>query len=241
MSGRDVLRELAGLVLPVACAGCGVPDVAWCAACEAALRDVARREAACPRLDRMDGAPTLPVWTAARYAGPVRRAVPAWKDGGRGELTPVMVRAVRRAAAAAGAQLRGAAVPLWVVPVPPRAAAVRRRGADLVGALADGVVAELAAAGAVRARGLLVRRGSGAQAALGSRARGANAAAYLLRRGPEPGAACLLVDDVVTTGATLAACEDALVRAGALVLGAVAVAATPGITRSALHPWPRAG
>lgn len=241
MTARDTLRELVGLVLPVACAGCGLPDVAWCDVCEAALRDVDRREAGCPRLDRLDGAPLLPVWTAARYAGPVRRAVPAWKDGGRADLTPVMVRAVRRAAGVAGARLGAAGVPLWVVPVPPRAAAVRRRGGDLVAVLADAVADELAAAGAVRARRLLVRRGTHAQAALGSRARGANAAAYALRRSPGPGARCLLVDDVVTTGATLAACEDALVRAGAVVLGAVAVAATPGITRSALLVPARAG
>ncbi|MFE9234601.1 ComF family protein [Cellulosimicrobium funkei] len=44
---------------------------------------------------------------------------------------------------------------------------------------------------------------------------------------PAPVVACLLVDDVVTTGATLAACERALTSAGALVLGALALAATP--------------
>ncbi|MCB2174959.1 MAG: hypothetical protein KQH57_04070 [Actinomycetales bacterium] len=229
-----LLREVVGVVLPVSCAGCGRPDETWCPRCAADLRSVARREGGAPRLDRMDGAPPLPVWTAGRYAGPVRRAVPAWKDGGRADLTGVMVAAVRSAARAAGADLQGVG-PLTVVPVPSRPSAVRRRGTDLVQALARGVVEELGGAPSARLRRLVVRRGGRDQAGLGARARGRNAGAFELRGRVDPGACHLLVDDVVTTGATLAACEDLLGRAGGVVLGAVAVAATPEITRAALH------
>lgn len=233
MPGVRLLREVVGVVLPVSCAGCGCPDEPWCPRCAVDLTSVARREVGAPRLDRMDGAPALPVWTAGRYAGPVRRAVPAWKDGGRADLTAVMVAAVRSAARAAVADLRGVG-PLTVVPVPSRPSAVRRRGTDLVQTLARGVVEELGGAPSAGLRRLVARRGGRDQAGLGARARGRNAGAFGLRGHVEPGACHLLVDDVVTTGATLAACEDLLGRAGGLVLGAVAVAATPQITRAAL-------
>lgn len=234
MPGSRLLREVIGVVLPLSCAGCGAPDVPWCGRCAAALRDVARRERGAPRLDRLDGAPPLPVWTAGCYVGAVRRAVPAWKDGGRSDLTGVMVGAARAAARAAAADLRDAG-PVAVVPVPSRPSAVRRRGTDLVATLARGVVDELGGPPSAVLRRAVARRGGRDQAGLGARARGRNAGAFRLRDLVGPGARYLLVDDVVTTGATLATCEDLLARAGGTVLGAVAVAATPEITRAALH------
>jgi len=69
------------------------------------------------------------------------------------------------------------------------------------------------------------------QVGLGSRARGRNVAGRVsLRRSARvrvAGRVVVLVDDVVTTGATLAACEAALTRAGGRVVAAVTLAATP--------------
>uniref|UniRef100_UPI0022A780B7 phosphoribosyltransferase family protein n=1 Tax=Puerhibacterium puerhi TaxID=2692623 RepID=UPI0022A780B7 len=84
---------------------------------------------------------------------------------------------------------------------------------------------------------VLRRPGGGRdQVGLGARARGGNAVVRVAPRAWQrlsPASAgqgtpaCLLLDDVVTTGATLAAAERALEAAGADVLGALVLAATP--------------
>jgi predicted amidophosphoribosyltransferase len=216
----------------------------------------------------MDGAPTLPVWTAASYSGPVRAAIPAWKDGGRADLTPVMSAAVRRAAAAAAPTLANAqaadvgSAQLLVVPVPSLRSTVRRRGGDLVAGLAGAVAEELggrltrdstlavgsspeALPGAPSLRwkvgraAVLRRRGGRDQVGLGAHARGRVSRQVSVSGVLPTGAWAVLVDDVVTTGATLAACHDVLVEAGVPVLAAFAIAGTPRTTRSVLlEPTP---
>ncbi|TGY76360.1 hypothetical protein E5226_17635, partial [Cellulomonas shaoxiangyii] len=127
-TARAALRDLLGLVVPVACAGCGREDVPWCPVCAGLLAGPARRcEQDAPRLDLVDRT-LVPVWAVAPYAGPVRAAVGAWKDGGRADLDAAFAAAV----AAAGRQVAHAGLPrppggeaVLVVPVPSTAAARR--------------------------------------------------------------------------------------------------------------------
>lgn len=224
-------RELLGLLVPVECAGCGLDDVAWCAACAGLLAGrYWRCEDRAPRLDRLDGRGPLPVWTLADCTGQVRRAVIAWKDRGRLDLTRPFVAALAGAAVGWGVALGGG--PLLVVASPSTAAARRRRGGNLVDALAAGVADGLTRAGvAAQAAPVLVRTRGHDQVGLGARARARNLAGHVrvpARHGSRvAGRRVLVVDDVLTTGATLAACRSALERAGAQVIGAVTLASTP--------------
>ncbi|MBL0885839.1 ComF family protein [Myceligenerans indicum] len=225
---RAALRpfvDLSRLLLPVACP-CGERDVRWCAACARRFDGPpVRVEHGAGRLDRVDGAPPLPVWALTEYSGPVRDVVVHWKDRGRADLDRLLAGALLEAARHLAPLLRA---PVAVVPVPSTRQARRRRGRDPVRELATSVVRGLRDGGTpARRSGVLRRRATRDQVGLGSRARGQNLSSAVRSTRRLDGCACVVVDDVVTSGATLAASEHALEAAGADVLGAIVLAATP--------------
>ncbi|MFC9894030.1 ComF family protein [Nocardia sp. NPDC127579] len=114
------MGTLLDLVLPGACAGCDRPGTSWCAACAATLGPPLRVR---PRAD-----PGVPCWALSPYSGPARRAVLAAKERGRRELAEPLGYAM----ATALARLRAPGAGLLLVPAPTRARAARQRGGDPV-------------------------------------------------------------------------------------------------------------
>lgn len=229
MLGR-ALGDAAGLALPTRCAGCGRPDLALCRAC---LQALVRPGAPVPDVTGSHPPwwpPDLPLHCVAAYQGPVRRALVAWKDQGRADLTPVvgagLARAVRSCLVEAARRLPAGTRAVLVVPVPSAPARVRERGADLVAA-------------AARSGGLPVSsvlrqlRGAADQAGLDREQRRANLAGRVRCTRSLEGADVLLVDDVATTGASLDEAARAVTAAGGRVVGAATVAATPRVMHRA--------
>lgn len=167
--------------------------------------------------------PVLPAAASAvLHAPPADALVAGLKYRGWTALAPKLAELMREPAerlARAGGEPRPL---LAAVPLDPRRA--RRRGFNQSALLAD----ELAARTAwprLR-RGLLRRRTGRRQAELGRAEREANVAAafHWDPEVPAPVAPVLLVDDVLTTGATAAACAGAVEAAGGLCLGVVTFA-----------------
>lgn len=215
---RGWWQDLSDLVLPAECGGCGRPRAVLCARCRTALSGAA------PRRVRPEPEPAgLPVThAAARYADEVRATLLAHKERGAlaltrplGEALAGAVREGLREAARPGSvgfvgQARGDRGAVLLVPVPSAPRAVRARGHDPALRIAR------AAAGVLRRQGvpasvlpaLRQRRKVADQSELDARQRLANLAGALavapgcgrLLRGGQ----VVLVDDLMTTGASLA-------------------------------------
>ena len=204
------------LIVPLECGGCGRPATRWCASCAARLRlgDDAPRLVT-PRTD-----PGVPVFALGRHAGVRRRALVATKEHGRSDLIGPLSGALRE-----GLQrlLTWGMVgtPLTVVPAPTRRAAARRRGGDPVTRMAVLACTELpgcAPVPALRSRAW-VRDSVG----LSGAARQRNIAGRVRLVRPVTGEV-LLVDDIVTTGATAAESVRMLTEAGAEVAAVLTIA-----------------
>ena len=222
------LRRLTGaaldLAFPAACSGCGREGDPLCAVCLPALDARLALPGGTPiGLPAELPAPLLQLESCAPFAGPVRAALHDLKYAGARRLAgPLGVALARRwARVGTGAEV--------VVPVPVHAERERRRGYDQAALIAE-VAGERLGLPVVRA--LERQRATIAQFELGRDERAANVdGAFRVRAGHATEVArsvagrwILLVDDVVTTGATLAACAFALERAGAPAVSAIAVA-----------------
>ncbi|MEU0554798.1 phosphoribosyltransferase family protein [Dactylosporangium sp. NPDC006015] len=219
-----LLADLLDLVLPATCAGCDEPATGpLCEPCRAALAAV--RPGRTRPVPEPPGLP--PVFALAAYAGSVRRMLIQYKERNRHELAPVLGGLLARVVAAS---VPAGAGPVTLVPVPATSAAARRRFGDHVDRLAVAAAATLRRRGAeVRVEGLLralPKREDSTELSATERARAAAQAFAVRGRGRPAGGAVILVDDIITTGSTLAASTARLAAAGVRVHRVAVLAAT---------------
>lgn len=239
----SAIGALAALALPVGCASCGQPDESLCRACRLGLTTCLW--AAGPRRCQPDPCPpSLPIVHAAgRYEGPLARIAAAYKDDDRrdcaGLLADLLGSAVDTAVRASSPHVRVLTAgngPLLLVPVPSSAAARRRRGDAPLTALAAAVATGFHDHELVVAEALRPRRWVADQAGLNARERAVNLEHSMVVRHRWEQAvarsACVVVDDVLTTGATLVEAARALRSSGSGPVVAATVCATQRRSRA---------
>ncbi len=225
------------LVLPARCAGCrareGV-ERGVCGRCRGELDCFTVVRARLGSSSLVASSPPIPVVSVGRYGGLLRQLLIAYKERGYVALRHDLGSRLAELIVATGltAGLVGSSGRLTLVPVPSSAASRRARGHEPVTALAR------AAARSLRRRGIpvvvlpVLRHGRAVadQSGLSAAGRRLNlAGAFIvparqrrrLRRGE-----VVIIDDIVTTGATAAEAVRAIQSAGSQVRAVVALAAT---------------
>jgi ComF family protein len=229
MNGLAALgTRVLDLALPARCPGCGAEGPPVCAACLPALDARLELPAGIPiGLPSDIPPPLLQLEWCAPFSGLIRNALHELKYAGEKRLAAPLGEAIARRwrKAGAGGDL--------LVPVPVHADRARARGYDQAELIARAAALDL---GLPCAPILERARATIAQFDLDRSARATNVdGAFRLRprdapvrtmdhRRPLGGRWIILIDDVVTTGATLAACAKPLIEAGAIGVSAATVA-----------------
>lgn len=241
--GLALLGDLADLVLPSACAGCGGERLRLtygvCAACAATL------EALRPFRTAPSPPPSgMPRCVAAgAYEGELRGVLLAFKERGRHRLGRPLGALLATAVASVAPRDR----PVCLVPVPSTAAAARERNGDHMARMAGHAVRRLRAAGWDARVGRILQaspRPDSVSLTVAERAAAAESSLRIRPRriafphhGRSREGTLVVVDDIVTTGATLAAVTRRLEEANMLVAGAAVLAATR-LRRASPAPGP---
>ncbi|MBE6469717.1 MAG: ComF family protein [Coriobacteriaceae bacterium] len=219
---------------PTRCAGCERPGALICDACLRALTLIDPLDS-CVRCGapfgsmlctecRGEGGPCDRVLAGCVFEGPAPRIVRAYKDAGERRLdaliAQLMLDTAEHAEAEAAERYGGILEADAIVFVPATAEAFRRRGFDHM----EEIARELSSLSGIPLVDALVKHGRGDQRALGRSGRLEASKGRYEVVAPITGMRILLVDDVITTGATLGAAGGALRGAGASAVDGLALA-----------------
>jgi predicted amidophosphoribosyltransferase len=225
-----VHEALADLLLPTSCAGCDASGVPLrrgvCAGCVAAIAGMR------PHETRPNPAPPglPPCFSLGEYAEPLRSLILSYKDRGRHRLAHPLGALL----AAVAAEVTGGR-PALLIPVPDTPRAARDRHGDHMARLARVAARQLRATGIAALVAYPLKATTRADSAQLSSAQRAAAAvtAFATRpgrlatlRAAARGRTVLVLDDVITTGSTLAAVCDQVCGVGVEVTAGVTLAAT---------------
>jgi ComF family protein len=199
-----MLTAILDALYPPTCLGCGARGSALCGACTPGASERIRFERA-----------GLPIVACGRYGGTLRRAILRFKRGRRDGAAPL--------ASLLGEAFAwdGVSPEIVVVPVPTTPANARERGFDQGVALARELARrdDRPVLTALRKRVARDQRGHSRVERLLARDRFVVVSPSLIAH-----AHVVLIDDVVTTGATLADCARTLTASGANVVGTFVLA-----------------
>ncbi|MDP2289153.1 MAG: ComF family protein [Actinomycetota bacterium] len=217
---RELSQDLADVSLSRVCVGCGRECAVLCDRCQARLPMTAAKR---------DHDPLI--WYAGEHEGLVRDLVLAHKERGVRAVTHILGRLL--AISTWHAVDGWFASPITLVPVPPHRSSIRSRGRDSLGEIVQ------SSARVLRARGRSIavapvlqwRRENERHAGLSASARWELNNAFLVRSRTALPRMAVVVDDVVTTGATVAEAVRVLRAAGVDVQAVACVASRSRGTR----------
>lgn len=211
---RGSLRDAWSVLMPVECAGCQSHDRALCRECADSL-------IATPTIHSTPRG--LRVYAGVRYEGRVRRMLLAFKNQHRTDqarpLSTALLPALMRALEESADKDTTESLPEIVI-VPSGKRAFRSRGYHPVSLV-------LRAAGIRHFRVLRVAKETSSQKLLGAKQRAINVRGAFVATRWLGGTRVIVVDDVLTTGATIDEAARAVLAAGGMVIAAVTIGFTP--------------
>ena len=223
-----ILRELvftaAGVLLPRGCCACSAPDEVLCPRCTSLFSGT--HPLALPGSRRGCG------YACARYTPLVRHAILGWKDHDDQECDGVFARALADLCSRIHLVDELAGRPLMVVPAPSTAKSIRRRGRWHMHRLAVVCASLLRTQGLDAHVGTVLKmrgvRGKAVEQSLRGQRSGRAGGVSLDHPEVVHGMCVVVLDDIVTTGATMRSCVRVLLAADADVITCLALARVVG-------------